>query len=120
MPVPHPVPVCRGRLRSRGAGADRRHRRPSRGMPHGDRRLRTQASRRMTGTPMVDVRGLTVEFGTGGSPVRAVAGVDVSLAKGEVLALLGESGSGKSVTLRALMRLLPAGRSRIGGTIRVA
>ena len=52
-------------------------------------------------------------------PVRAVAGLDLSLGKGEVLALLGESGSGKSVTLRALMRLLPAGRTRIGGRIEV-
>jgi peptide/nickel transport system ATP-binding protein len=69
--------------------------------------------------PIVDVRGLTVAFGHGPAPVQAVAGVDIALAKGEVLALLGESGSGKSVTLRALMRLLPAGRATIGGTIRV-
>ncbi len=33
--------------------------------------------------------------------------------------MLGESGSGKSVTLRALMRLLPETRTRIGGTLRV-
>jgi len=52
-------------------------------------------------------------------PIRAVSGVDLTLVKGEVLALLGESGSGKTVTLRALMRLLPAKRSRIGGEVRV-
>ena len=39
--------------------------------------------------------------------------------RGEVLGLLGESGSGKSVTLRALMRLLPKKRTQISGTIRV-
>jgi peptide/nickel transport system ATP-binding protein len=50
--------------------------------------------------------------------VRAVAGVDLALAPGEVLALLGESGSGKSVTLRALMRLLPP-RAAVGGSIAV-
>jgi peptide/nickel transport system ATP-binding protein len=72
----------------------------------------------MTG-PLVDVRGLTVDFTGGAKPIRAVSGVDLTLVKGEVLALLGESGSGKTVTLRALMRLLPAKRSRIGGEVRV-
>jgi peptide/nickel transport system ATP-binding protein len=72
----------------------------------------------MTG-PLVDVRGLTVDFTGGSKPIRAVSGVDLTLVKGEVLALLGESGSGKTVTLRALMRLLPAKRSRIGGEVRV-
>jgi ABC-type dipeptide/oligopeptide/nickel transport system ATPase subunit len=66
---------------------------------------------------IVDVQGLTVEF-PGRPPVRAVGGVDLTLKPGEVLALLGESGSGKSVTLRALMRLLPK-RAAIGGTVRV-
>jgi peptide/nickel transport system ATP-binding protein len=69
--------------------------------------------------PLVDVKGLTVDFLGGPKPVRAVAGVDLTLAKGEVLALLGESGSGKTVTLRALMRLLPPKRATIGGRIRV-
>jgi len=69
--------------------------------------------------PVVDVKDLTVAFMGGARPVQAVAGVDLALAAGEVLALLGESGSGKTVTLRALMRLLPR-RARIGGTIRVA
>ena len=72
----------------------------------------------MTG-PLVDVRGLTVDFTGGAKPIRAVSGVDLTLVRGEVLALLGESGSGKTVTLRALMRLLPAKRSRIGGEVRV-
>jgi peptide/nickel transport system ATP-binding protein len=72
----------------------------------------------MTGS-LVDVKGLTVDFTGGARPIRAVCGVDLTLIKGEVLALLGESGSGKTVTLRALMRLLPAKRSRIGGEVRV-
>jgi peptide/nickel transport system ATP-binding protein len=66
--------------------------------------------------PIVDVRGLTADFGAGKHRVRAVAGVDLTLAKGETLALLGESGSGKSVTLRALVRLHPTS-ARIGGSI---
>jgi peptide/nickel transport system ATP-binding protein len=69
--------------------------------------------------PIVDVKKLTVDFSTGGGKtVRAVAGVDLSLEKGETLALLGESGSGKSVTLRALMRLHP-NSARFGGAVNV-
>jgi oligopeptide/dipeptide ABC transporter ATP-binding protein len=52
----------------------------------------------------LSVRGLTVSFG----PLPAVAGVDLDIAAGEVLTLLGESGSGKSVTARAVMGLLPS------------
>jgi peptide/nickel transport system ATP-binding protein len=72
----------------------------------------------MADNDIVDVQGLTVDFPGRPKPVRAVAGVDLALKSGEVLALLGESGSGKSVTLRALMRLLPA-RAAVGGTVRV-
>src|ERR1700750_2552261 len=43
----------------------------------------------------------------------------LSLARGEVLALLGESGAGKSVTLRALMRLLPPKITKFGGSMTV-
>jgi peptide/nickel transport system ATP-binding protein len=72
----------------------------------------------MAEQPIVDVKGLTVDFPARPQPVRAVAGVDLALAPGEVLALLGESGSGKSVTLRALMRLLPP-RAAVGGALHV-
>ncbi len=69
-------------------------------------------------TPIVDVNDLTVAFRTGkSSTVRAVNGVDLQLGRGEVLALLGESGSGKSVTLRALIRLNPAHISTVTGRI---
>ena len=70
-------------------------------------------------TPIVDVRDLRVRF-TGERTVHAVNGVDIALAQGEVLGLLGESGSGKSVTLRALLNMLPPKRSEISGSIRVA
>jgi peptide/nickel transport system ATP-binding protein len=70
--------------------------------------------------PIVDARGVTVDFQAGrGKTIRAVTGVDLRLAPGETLALLGESGSGKSVTLRALMRLHPKS-AKIGGAITVA
>jgi peptide/nickel transport system ATP-binding protein len=70
-------------------------------------------------SPIVDVRDLHVRF-TGERTVHAVNGVDITLAPGEVLGLLGESGSGKSVTLKALLRLLPPRRTHITGSIRIA
>jgi peptide/nickel transport system ATP-binding protein len=73
----------------------------------------------MSADEIVDVEGLTVDFLGGAKPLRAVAGVDLTLRRGETLALLGESGSGKSVTLRALIRLLPERRAIIGGRLRV-
>jgi peptide/nickel transport system ATP-binding protein len=68
---------------------------------------------------IVEVRGLTVDFLGGKEPVRALAGIDLTLQPGEALTLLGESGSGKTVTLRALMRLLPERRALIGGEVTV-
>lgn len=70
-------------------------------------------------TPFVDVRNLRVTFTGGKKPVEAVNGVDLQVRRGEVVALIGESGSGKSVTLRSLLRLHPPGRSRIEGVMRV-
>ncbi len=69
--------------------------------------------------PMIDVRDLTVVFERGGVRVPAVNGVTLAVAPGEVVALLGESGSGKSVTLRSLLRMHPPS-ARVGGTVRVA
>jgi peptide/nickel transport system ATP-binding protein len=69
--------------------------------------------------PLVHVRDLTVKFVSRDATVHAVNGVDFDLAEREVLCILGESGSGKSVTLRALMRLNPAARTVMTGTVRV-
>jgi len=66
---------------------------------------------------LVEVDDLTVAFRADDAIVNAVNGVSFRLARGEVLCLLGESGCGKSVTMRALMRLLPPRRTRIGGRI---
>ena len=56
----------------------------------------------------VEVANLAVRFRQRERTIHAVNGVSFRLARGEVLGILGESGSGKTVTLRALMRLLPA------------
>ena len=58
-------------------------------------------------TPAVQLENLTVEFVRRDRQVKAVNGVSLTLMRGEILTILGESGSGKSVTLRALMGLMP-------------
>jgi peptide/nickel transport system ATP-binding protein len=68
---------------------------------------------------LAEIRDLSVSF-TGERPIHAVSGLSLDLAAGEVLGVLGESGSGKSVTLRALLRILPPRRSRVSGSIRIA
>jgi peptide/nickel transport system ATP-binding protein/oligopeptide transport system ATP-binding protein len=61
--------------------------------------------------PLLSVRGLRVAFGTPRHELVAVDGVDFDVRPGEVLGIAGESGSGKSMTLRAILRLVrPPGR----------
>jgi peptide/nickel transport system ATP-binding protein len=67
-------------------------------------------------TALISLRDLRVTFA---NTVRAVDGVSLELRRGEVVALIGESGSGKSVTLRSIMCLNPARRTRIEGAIAV-
>src|SRR6476620_1812424 len=67
---------------------------------------------------LVEIRGLNIRF-TGERTVHAVNDLSVSLGDGEVLGLPVGSGSGKSVTLRALMRLLPKKRTQISGSVQV-
>lgn len=68
---------------------------------------------------VIQAKDLHVVFESRDATVRAVNGVDFSLARGETLCILGESGSGKSVTLRALLRLLPPRTSRTSGEVLV-
>lgn len=70
--------------------------------------------------PLVDIRDLQVSFTAGRAPVRAVNGVSLQVQRGEAVALIGESGSGKSVTLRTLLMLHPPRRTQLGGQVRVA
>ena len=73
----------------------------------------------MSDNAFVHVRDLRVVFRRDGQTINAVNGVSFEVQKGEVMALIGESGSGKSVTLRALMRLHPPGSSELSGTLQV-
>lgn len=69
--------------------------------------------------PLLELDDLHVEFNTRAGVVRAVNGVSYSLEAGETLAVLGESGSGKSVTAQAIMGILDMPPARIpAGTIK--
>lgn len=62
---------------------------------------------------ILDVKNLSVEFDTYGGVVKAVRGVDFSVKKGKTLAIVGESGCGKSVTVQSIMGLIPMPPGRI-------
>ncbi len=70
--------------------------------------------------PLVDIADLSVTFSGGRAPVKAVSGVSLQVRRGETVALIGESGSGKSVTLRTMLMLHPARRTTLGGRLVVA
>jgi oligopeptide/dipeptide ABC transporter ATP-binding protein len=63
--------------------------------------------------PLLSIRGLCVDFETDAGGVPAVRGIDLDIAAGETVALVGESGCGKSVTAMAVMRLI-SGRISAG------
>ncbi|MET9415085.1 ABC transporter ATP-binding protein [Streptomyces klenkii] len=65
--------------------------------------------------PLLEVRDLHVEFKTRDGVAKAVNGVSYSVDAGETLAVLGESGSGKSVTAQAIMGILDSPPGRVAG-----
>ncbi|GAA4308997.1 ABC transporter ATP-binding protein [Nibribacter koreensis] len=64
-------------------------------------------------SPLLTVNGLEIEFSTAGVHTKAVAGIDFTLQRGEVLAIVGETGSGKTATSLALLQLLNTPSARI-------
>jgi len=73
------------------------------------------------GKALLEVEDLRVAFAAGGREVRAVNGVSYTIDPGKTLAIIGESGSGKTAGCRAIMGLLPdntavSGSARLRGT----
>ncbi|MGY3360161.1 ABC-type dipeptide/oligopeptide/nickel transport system ATPase component [Bradyrhizobium sp. GM0.4] len=69
---------------------------------------------------LLEVENLQTHFRTPSGINRAVEGVSFHVNEGEMLAIVGESGCGKSVTSMSLMRLIPEPPGRIAGSIRFA
>ena len=71
----------------------------------------------MNGTPLIQVRGLTKEHGSGASWVRAVDELDLDVPEGQLLAVMGPSGCGKSTLLHLLggLERPTAGEVRVAG-----
>jgi peptide/nickel transport system ATP-binding protein len=69
--------------------------------------------------PVLDVAGLTTVFRTRTGLVRAVQDVSFSVGAGETLAIVGESGCGKTMTALSLMRLIPPPGDIIAGSVKV-
>ena len=63
--------------------------------------------------PILEVKNLRVSYHTYAGEVKSVRGVDLTLQKGEALAIVGESGCGKSVTAKSIMGLIKAPQGEI-------
>jgi len=69
---------------------------------------------------LLEIKNLTLEFGTPDKPLRAVDDVSLAMDTGETICLVGESGCGKSVTALSIARLVPSPPARyVGGQILV-
>ncbi len=62
---------------------------------------------------LLDVQGLETQFITPDGTVHAINGVSFSVANGETIGLVGESGCGKSVTMLSVLRLIPTPPGKI-------
>lgn len=68
--------------------------------------------------PLLEIKGLEVNFNTRSGIVQAARGVNIEIGYGETLGLVGESGSGKSVTVQAAMGLISSPGKIVNGDVR--
>jgi peptide/nickel transport system ATP-binding protein len=68
-------------------------------------------------TPVLDIRGYSLDYALRGGTVRALDSIDLAIAKGEAVGLVGESGSGKTSLAWAILRYLPTNAVERGGQI---
>ncbi len=68
--------------------------------------------------PLLSVENLQAHFGTIDGVVRAVEGLSFAIDAGETVAIVGESGCGKSVTSMSILRLLPEPPAKVAGAVR--
>ena len=66
---------------------------------------------------VLEIKNLSVSIDSPGGTVQAVRDVSLTLHKGEVLAIVGESGCGKSILCRSVMKLLPLHARIVQGSI---
>jgi peptide/nickel transport system ATP-binding protein len=78
------------------------------------RRVRS-ATGNVMAEPLLEIRGLKTHFATDDGVVQAVDGVDLVIASGETVGVVGESGCGKSVTAMSVLKLIPIPPGRIVG-----
>lgn len=71
----------------------------------------------MTNTPILKIENLVLEARDATGPLRPADGISLEVRNGETLGLIGESGSGKSLTMAAIVDLLPSGVTRLSGEI---
>lgn len=72
----------------------------------------------MTSKPLLSVENLTTQFVTEEGIVRAIDGISFEVYEGEIVGLVGESGAGKSVAIRSILRLIASPGEIVSGTVR--
>ena len=95
----------------------RRRAAPSAGAPSAERDEPAPPGSGPGGAPLLEVSDLRVRFRSRGGVVNAVQGISFTVEPGQTLAIIGESGSGKTVSAYALMGLLPR-TAQVSGSIR--
>jgi len=69
----------------------------------------------MSGTPLLEIKDLSVHFNVYGGTLKVLDGVNFSVHSGQKIGLVGETGCGKTTTMKSILRILPMPPARIAG-----